>query len=77
MESSWRSSKDCKQKIYDQWGCVGCTFPNNIKKNNVFELRGLCWRTGFDTKYIIMNDKDTGGYNYIESQSEICETQEW
>ena len=59
MNVSWLDTT-CTQSTYDKRGCVGCTLPNNIKKNNLFELRGLCWRTGFDTQYMIMNDEETG-----------------
>ena len=33
-------------------------------------MRGLCWRTGFDTQYIIINDNETGMSYYIESKYE-------
>lgn len=61
VDESWQN-KACEMDSlnYDSWGCTACTFPLHFKKNNLFHLRGLCFRTGFDQEYMIRNNKETG-----------------
>ena len=72
---------------WDRAPCSACTLANSVGKfiisyqqfftntvagkNIQFNLRGLCDRTGFDTRYMVMNEEATGLLSYIGEKHTI------
>ena len=64
---SWvDNSCDTWDSVYgwDRAPCSACSLANNVAANIVFQLRGLCDRTGFDTSYMVINDETNGMITY-------------